>query len=1041
MAAVSEKNYEGKIDAEEPVIKPKESEKEISDLVTDLKPTGLKAAFDGLLKIAAPSRRSELSRMTARRMVHRLAELAQKTEVAHTELKKARKSFNTISRDYVTEFINRMEVGETQRNTKLSSIATKMRQMLDDRREEVRNLGRGYLQSYYENYFPHIWKNPEKATTFWGQFFTKRPLEGKKAFLKKRSIMFFKEGIEYGLEPVSWNPVDLVLLKSYEIDRFLMAQKLIGDLKEQGLIKFKYARSKMPEGYRIINDRAFTVYMPPEITVKEAYDKHLMDSLMDFAKSIDVKIDRIVNIKGGKWGYAEGAHIVSKFAGPESVLYHEMGHVLGDRYGLFEWMTHRNKKEFYTVSRGKYKGERKTRYSPEIKEERKILEQELRVLADQRYKDQDTTPGFKQYVRRASEKEAVMLEAFIHAPKMFKRVAPTVYNRFVKFLNEHAELRPLLDIEPTVILEAGSAKMKLPGVTKLGDYVAPEHVATLINNHLSPGLRNADNALISGSYDIIRKIGNALNQSNLSLSFFHGLNTTTDTMATTLGHGIRQVLSVSGQRLQGIGNIISTPVSPFINVWRGDILRKEMQKDFMNITDPQLREIIETVIKAGGRAKMDMYYHNMAAKSLVKSINDMLRGTLKEKAAGAAKLPFNIIGSALEVAAKPVMEWLVPRQKLGAFSLLAKSELKRHHDLQINDEQLWERLVQSWNNVDNRMGQLVYDNLFWSKTLKDTLMMAIRSVGWNLGSWREYAGAPIDFFRIPQRVKEGDAWLSQKMAYTIGAVIVYAVLGAVIQKLLTGKAPEETRDYFFPKTGNKNKDGSWERLSLPTYAKDWYAYSERPFVTISHKMHPLWSTMGDMLMNEDYYGTEIRHSGDPLVEQLKDEAEHIGKSFLPFSVRNYMKMRKDADAITESAITSAFGIVSAPAYITRSPAQKLMSEYIIARLPKGTRTKEQFERSQMRKELIELARTGKDIRVHPYAEYFQGPALTKIHNEARRPQFQNQFKRLTIEEALNVYIIANEKERKEVRRILDEKYHAKRQSNDIIELYSQLGVK
>ena len=44
-------------------------------------------------------------------------------------------------------------------------------------------------------------------------------MEGSRAFLKQRTIPTTAEGIAMGLKPVSTNPVDLTLLKLYEMQR------------------------------------------------------------------------------------------------------------------------------------------------------------------------------------------------------------------------------------------------------------------------------------------------------------------------------------------------------------------------------------------------------------------------------------------------------------------------------------------------------------------------------------------------------------------------------------------------------------------------------------------------------------------------------------------------------------------------------------------------------------------------------------------------------------------------------------------------------
>jgi hypothetical protein len=101
----------------------------------------------------------------------------------------------------------------------------------------------------------------------------------------------------------------------------------------------------------------------------------------------------------------------------------------------------------------------------------------------------------------------------------------------------------------------------------------------------------------------------------------------------------------------------------------------------------------------------------------------------------------------------------VPRQKLGVFAQLAERALadlppKRRRD----DDR--KALARAWDSVDNRLGQLVYDNLFWDKTLKDLAMASVRSVGWNLGTIRELGGGAIDLGKMgaaPARRRPGGA--------------------------------------------------------------------------------------------------------------------------------------------------------------------------------------------------------------------------------------------------------------------------------------------
>ena len=990
--------------------------------------------IDEVLKITSPAERK--GALIGKKILRKnIADLAHKDVVASEALKKAHRAFNWMNKEDTLTFIDNMENGKPQKTEKLEKVAKTLRDLLDGRRADVQGLGKGHLESFIENYFPHIWKDPAKAKNVIASIMGKKRLEGTKSFLKKRVIVSVKEGIEKGLEPVSDNPVDIALLKLHEMDRYIMSQNIIQDLKSRGLIKFVYSRGgQVPEGYAKVNDNAFTVYMPPEITKKDYFDQNMVDQLMDISRALGIDTKRFVSIGGKRTGFAQwfpgkegGERIRTKFASPESVLAHEIGHVLGVRYNLFDLLGRRNDGEWRTRKFGKNVGKKYFVPSEDAIAHRKKIDQQWRDLADARAKGLDPKkfPGYFKYVRNAREKEAVMLEALMHAPEEFKSVAPDLYKMFTTFLNNNAELRPILDIRPSLVLGANEAKIKIPGFTTLGSYYVSEPTARLLNNYLSPGLRNSENKIIGTGYNLLRGAGNVLNQAQLALSLFHGLNVTSDMAASTFGLGIRK-LNTRGQRIQGLTDIASTAIAPVINVWNGARIRKAYTQQVDQITNPKTRQMVEAVIAAGGRDRMDTFYYNNQMKALEKTFSDIVRGDAFTKVKSTLKLPFNLFGATLEGLAKPLMEWYVPTGKIGLFAKLAQHELERAETEQIDQDQLWERLTQSWDSVDNRMGQLIYDNLFWEKTIKDTLMLAIRSVGWNLGSWREFGGAVVDVATTQERIKRGDIWLSQKMAYTIGAVTIYSILGAVITYLLTGEPPEEPKDYLFPRTGKKNTDGSDERLSLPTYAKDWYAWSHQPLKTATHKIHPLWGLLGDLSTNKDFFNVEIRHTEDPLLAQAGQVAKHIGESFKSISLRNYEKMERVSPNRASNPWISITGISPAPSYITKSPAQKLMTRLIVERIPPKSKTQAEFERSTYRRTLKNRLRKGERIDREEAISRLGQTSYKTLLKEAKRTPFADSFNRLSIKDALNVYAIATREEKAQVKRILESKFNRAR---------------
>jgi hypothetical protein len=145
----------------------------------------------------------------------------------------------------------------------------------------VHNLGTGALQNCIQNYFPHLWDDPVKAKAVMVRLLAKHPLEGPKGFLKQRTYDLFREGLAAGLKPVHDNPVDMWLLKKREVERYILAHSFVNEMKARGLLKFSYVFSKPPEGWSTVDDRAFTVYGPPTVTIKEAFDAGMREKTLE----------------------------------------------------------------------------------------------------------------------------------------------------------------------------------------------------------------------------------------------------------------------------------------------------------------------------------------------------------------------------------------------------------------------------------------------------------------------------------------------------------------------------------------------------------------------------------------------------------------------------------------------------------------------------------------------------------------------------------------------------------------------------------------
>ena len=220
-----------------------------------------------------------------------------------------------------------------------------------------------------------------------------------------------------------------------------------------------------------------------------------------------------------------------------------------------------------------------------------------------------------------------------------------------------------------------------------------------------------------------------------------------------------------------------------------------------------------------------------------------------------------------------------------------------------------------WDSVDNRLGEMVYDNVFWNRTFKDVMHMAMRAVGWNLGTVRELAGAPVDAIKVldymvrgappedtaPDLGKGAAARLEyerqkstlqriaekagHKIPYTLALIGTTMLLGAILTYAFTGKGPEEIKDYFFPPTGRKTKYGTKERISMPSYTKDLYEYGTMPMQTVINKANPNFGIIHAIYANEDFFGNPVRDPDAGTFEQMLDGAKYAAKRCCHFRCR------------------------------------------------------------------------------------------------------------------------------------------------------------
>ncbi len=499
-----------------------------------------------------------------------------------------------------------------------------------------------------------------------------------------------------------------------------------------------------------------------------------------------------------------------------------------------------------------------------------------------------------------------------------------------------------------------------PGLVKAGSYYAPEPVAKILDRSVSKGL--------SGSmiFRGLRMTNNAINQVNLGLSAFHATETALNSSVSDVALGLRQVAAGRPvEATRSIGRGLTFLGSPIGQYMRGNAFRKSVLAG-----DPvALRVLKEQLNPAGARLAVENRYKNTFLQQFKDSIS---KGELGKALATA-------VPGGMEFLSKPLMEKAIPRIKVGAFLDLA-TEIKAQMP-NASPAELHKAYGKAWDSIDNRLGMLTYDNLFWNRAAVDIGQIGFRSLGWNHGTELELGGGVKDLLtKTIDMGKSVDARtgkvtyapkvrLTDRAAYSVALPLMVATFGAVYQYLHTGEGPKELKDYFYPKNGRKDANGNDDRSVLKSYMTDVVNFVRDPKLTIENKMSPLAGIVTKATpffgTNRNYFGDMVRNPDDPAAKQWEQTGKFILGSLPPisFSQIDFGKLAHgdisgafDNTSVGES-VEKNLAIGKAPGWVTKGKLQLAAEKALQDRLGERHRTPEQVEiddlKGTARKELQE----------------------------------------------------------------------------------------
>lgn len=841
------------------------------------------------------------------------------------------------------------------------------------------------LQHLIENYFPHIWEDPQRASGVMAQV-ASRLFAGRKEFLKERSLPFFEDGLKAGLKPISDNPVDLLMAKMHSMDKFLLALKATSEFRATGAMKFKYLFDAMPDGWRAIDDPSFIVQKPPMVKFTEAFDAYQRSKLKDLLNHLGVKYERVAGLDAWAEAHYSPKLVRARAGSHEPTLWHELGHHM-------DWAF------------------------PDLRDSLDMRGQspggkQLRSLADLRAEGQPVTSSYRDYLHKSEEKIAEIFRAYVHAPELFKKTAPDVLNTVNKFLDTQPYIRDRLNEMRNGRLAMGSetTEKNLGGMLQLGHWIMPDGPAKVIQNYLSPGLARF------GAYRTFRGASNILNAAQLGLSGFHLGFTSLDAATSRLAIGIED--AARGDLGRAAKTIASVPAAPVTNILQGRKMIQEAR--YPGSTDAETAGLVRALEMGGGRVGQDAFWKtNFTARMKRAFYETRNNSALLEMPdiKAALNAPFALV----EQAMRPIMDYVVPRQKLGVFADMARRELEQlGPDATV--PQTREAMRKAWDSVDNRMGQLVYDNLFYNRAVKDMALLSFRAYGWQLGKYREGLGAIADTGAAARAALSGQRpQVSHRMAYAMALPLMVGTLGAMVNYMMTGKRPEG-QDYFMPRTGDTDANGNPVRLNFPSYMKDVVAYSKHPVTSVAHSLNPMFSGMFDLYQNKDFYNLEIRHPDDPLWQQAGEVAKFAAKQFTPFSVSGAMNLRDNA-APVQKQVLPFFGITPVPARLTMTPAQELASDLMGKGMGDEPLTQEQFDKGKMIRDIAKKIKAapsdrGQILQDARETGKLNPAAMESLMDRMKYTPLQFQVFHLNANDGMRVWRVANPAEREALHRML-----------------------
>jgi hypothetical protein len=481
-----------------------------------------------------------------------------------------------------------------------------------------------------------------------------------------------------------------------------------------------------------------------------------------------------------------------------------------------------------------------------------------------------------------------------------------------------------------------------------GRLIAPDPVNRILHNVVTPSLFASG---FRGSvYRALQGFNNQATSMLLGLSGFHATKVAKESMLLKTAQAFD--LAVKGETGEGAKGAAGAIPDLLGNIAKG----KQIQQQLLGqeSATPEEARRNAAMIQGGFSAKSDSTYETKVRRRFSKALQ---QGGVQGMVRAAAYSPFALNE---KVGQEGVFNY-VQHNKLAIGASMTGDYLRQNPNA--TQAEIRENVGKISDHLDNVLGLMERDNLFWNRTARDIATLGTLSVGWNYGSAREAAGGLVDVGRGIGTLRRGGSISdidTRRISYLMTMAATQAMGGAVATYLATGKGPQELKDYVFPKNGEKDANGHDVRLNFGLYTSDYYDFLTNPAGTLASKASPLIHAATSIIGNKDYRGRPIYDKDDPTdtlhYKMAEDIATHLATTNSPLTfqqIHNAIKEGGTAGKTLPDKLLPWLGIRNAPASVSQSPAEKAAMES----MRRGTESREDAERADLIRDLSSRVRS------------------------------------------------------------------------------------